>query len=215
MTMSGVRSFVAVPLPPGAQGAIFAAAQSLAARLPPEVRWSRKAGNLHVTLRFLGSISPELQARYADELSGALATLPGFQIGLRGFGAFPSAGQASVIWAGVEDLSGSLGRVAAAVEQVAERLGFDPAEQEKARSRSFRAHVTVGRAARRAARSGVDAAAALGPWGQHGFGEIWVSKVHLYESILGEDGSTYLLRGTATLKGTTDGDVRQDREQEN
>jgi len=50
-----VRSFVAVPLPEKIQADIFAAAQELARRLP-DLKWSRKVENLHITVKFLGQI---------------------------------------------------------------------------------------------------------------------------------------------------------------
>src|SRR6185369_6533343 len=210
--MSEVRSFVAVPLPVGIQQAIFEAARGLGWQLPG-MKWTRKASNLHITLGFLGQIEEERLAGFAIELERALMGLPGFRVNLRGFGAFLSLHKASVIWAGVDDPSGMLGHAAAEVEALAHKLGFPGdsrmAERAAARSRPFRGHVTVARAARRDARGGVDARLALGPWSEHGFGEVWVNEVHLYESILGGDGSTYVLRGMATLEGATHGDVRE------
>jgi 2'-5' RNA ligase len=208
------RSFIAVPLPTRVQAAIFEAAQSLAGRLP-EVKWSRKVANLHVTLRFLGAIAEPLLARYAASLAEVAGALPAFRLGLRGFGAFPSVDEANVIWAGVDDRSGGLGRLAAAARQVAERLGDGAPEASGRRprapvrsrpSRPFHGHVTVGRTSGRASRRGIDARAALAPFAERGWGEVSVDEVHLYESILGGDGSTYVLRGTATLEGATDGD---------
>jgi 2'-5' RNA ligase len=214
--MSEVRSFVAVPLPVGTQEAIFEAARGLGWQLPG-MKWSRKASNLHITLGFLGQVDEERLSGFAVELERALMGLPGFRLGLRGFGAFPSLRQASVIWAGVDDPSGMLAHAAAEVENLARRFGFpgDSRMQERAaaRSRPFRGHVTVARAARRDPRNdprhGIDARAALAPWADHSFGEVWVNEVHLYESILGGDGSTYVLRGMATLEGATHGDVRE------
>ena len=94
--MSEVRSFVAVPLPVGTQEAIFEAARGLGWQLPG-MKWSRKASNLHVTLGFLGQVDEERLSGFAVELEQALMGLPGFRLGLRGFGAFPSLRQASVI----------------------------------------------------------------------------------------------------------------------
>ena len=50
-----MRSFVAVPLPEAIQASIFAAAQELARALP-DVKWSRKVENLHITVKFLGPV---------------------------------------------------------------------------------------------------------------------------------------------------------------
>ena len=109
---------------------------------------------------------------------------------MRGIGAFPTARKASVIWAGVEDVRrGGVAGVAGAVEAVAAELGVGEPE-----ARPFRAHVTVGRA-----KEGVDARAALAPLGDRVFGKVAIEEVHLFESRLGGDGSTYVLRSRAAL----------------
>jgi len=215
--MSTVRSFIAVPLPVGIQDAIFEAAQRLSGRLPG-IKWSRKASNLHVTLAFLGQVEEEQLRAFASEMERALVGLPGFRLTLRGFGAFPALRHANVVWAGVDDPSGGLRRAAVEIQSLAERFGLAGSAEEGGAAggaaqhpshRPFQGHVTVGRADRRVVRQGVDARGALAPLADHSFGEVWVNEVHLYESILGGDGSTYVLRGMATLEGATHGDVRE------
>ena len=107
-------------------------------------------------------------------------------------GAFPSARKANVLWAGVAD-DGRLGLVAEAVEEVAARLGIGERS-----TRPFRAHVTVGRS-----KQGVDARAALAPFGERAFGAASVDEALVFESRLGSGpdsvGSTYILRHKAAL----------------
>jgi 2'-5' RNA ligase len=181
-----VRSFVAVPLPETIQAGIFAAAQELARALP-EVKWSRKVENLHITVKFLGSIEEAKLPALAGELAQALAPVPRFRLELRGMGAFPSPRKANVVWAGVDDVARGLAAVAEAVESVGERFGVAPEQ------RAFTGHVTVGRSKGR----GVDARAALETFGARAFGGTTVDEVHLYESRLGGEGSTYVLRSRA------------------
>jgi 2'-5' RNA ligase len=185
---AGVRSFVAVPLPGEIQSRILAAAQAMAPDLP-DVRWSRKVENLHVTIKFLGQVDEERIGDLGVALDGALGTLPRFAVDARGMGAFPSERAANVIWVGLDDARRGLAAVAAAVEDVAERFGV---ARER---RPFQAHVTVGRCKGR----GVDARAALHAFTNHGFGSVDVTEVHLYESRLGGEGSTYVLRSRAGL----------------
>jgi 2'-5' RNA ligase len=104
-------------------------------------------------------------------------------------GAFPSPRKANVVWAGVEDAGQGLKAVADTVEGVSERFGF-AREQ-----RPFTGHVTVGRAKGR----GVDARAALDAFATRDFGGTTVDEVHVYESRLGGEGSTYVLRSRAAL----------------
>jgi 2'-5' RNA ligase len=188
-----VRSFVAVPLPGPLQARIFAAAQELGRDLP-DVKWSRKVENLHITVKFLGPVSEEKLTALGSELARALAPLPRFRLELRGMGAFPSARKASVVWAGVEDVARGLTAVAQAVEGVGERLGF-AREQ-----RVFTGHVTVGRSK---GRGGADVRAALDAFAGRAFGETTIEEVHVYESRLGggpdSAGSTYVLRSRAAL----------------
>jgi 2'-5' RNA ligase len=209
-----IRSFVAVPLSAPVRSAILAAAEDLSAQLP-EVKWTRKAENLHVTLMFLGQVEPEKLARFGTVMGGALSRHPAFTVELRGVGAFPSLKNAQVFWVGVEDPSRRLGEVARAVVDVAEQLAVgDVAEQ---RRRPFRAHVTIGRTPKRTSSNALrasagDVTAALAPWAERAFGQVLVNEVHLYESITGGDASTYVLRGTAALEGATHGD-RKERDQ--
>jgi len=185
-----VRSFVAVPLPEPIQADIFAAAQELSRRLPAlGIKWSRKVENLHITVKFLGQIDEAKLTALAEDLARSLAPLPRFRLELRGMGAFPSPRKANVVWAGVEDVAHGLAAVADAVEGIGERFGV-AREQ-----RAFTGHVTVGRAKGR----GVDARAALDTVATRAFGATTVEEVHIYESRLGGEGSTYVLRSRAAL----------------
>lgn len=186
-----VRSFVAVPLPVPLQARIFAAAQELGRDLP-DVKWSRKVENLHITVKFLGPVGETQLVAVGSELAQALAPLPRFRLELRRMGAFPSARHANVLWAGADDVEHGLAAVAEVVEGVCERLGF---ARER---RPFTGHVTVGRAKGR----GVDASAALDAFAgrnAQALGETTVEEVHIYESRLGGEGSTYVLRSRAAL----------------
>jgi 2'-5' RNA ligase len=183
-----IRSFVAVPLPESVRASVFAAAGELGRALPG-VKWSRRVENLHVTIKFLGPVEEAKLASFGAALGEALGTLPRFRIELRGMGAFPSARKANVLWAGVADGSGRLGAVAEIVEETAARLGIGERE-----NRPFRAHVTVGRS-----KGGVDARAALAPFERRAFGAAPVDEVLVFESRLGGDGSTYVLRHRAAL----------------
>jgi 2'-5' RNA ligase len=186
-----VRSFVAAPLPEALRAELFSVAQSLAGALPA-VKWSRKVENLHVTIKFLGPVAETRIGELAGALDRAVGDLPRFGIALRGLGAFPALQKAQVIWAGVEDRTGGLARVSAAIETLSAELGVGKSEP-----RPFQPHVTLGRS-----KPGVDARAALAPFADRAFGpvaETRIDELHLYESRLGGAGSTYLLRSKAAL----------------
>jgi 2'-5' RNA ligase len=183
-----VRSFVSLPLPDEIRANIFVATQELARQLP-DVKWSRKPENLHVTLKFLGQVADERLEALGTALGQAVGGVPCFRVELRRMGAFPSARRASVLWAWVDDVERGLNPLMEAIEATSERLGF-PREQ-----RQFTAHVTVGRSKR----GGVDARRALDGFADREFGAMRVEEVHIYESRLGGEGSTYVLRSRAAL----------------
>ncbi len=184
-----LRSFVAVPLPGSVRANLLAAAGELERALPQkDLKWSRKLENLHVTIKFLGPVEETKLATFSGALAASLQALPPFEIEVRGMGAFPSPHKANVLWAGVAD-DGRLGLVAEAVEETAARLGLGERS-----NRPFRAHVTVGRS-----KQGVDARAALAPFGERAFGAASVEEALIFESQLGGSGSTYILRHKAAL----------------
>lgn len=186
----GLRTFIAVPLPQQVRAALYGASQELAGPLP-QVKWARKVENLHLTVRFLGNIGDAQLVALGSALAGRMARLPPFTVTVCGIGAFPSARRAAVIWAGLDDPTGGLTRIAAEVATATDALDLvDPDP------RPFRAHVTLGRC-----REGVDVRRQLPAWVDRRFGQLTVDETHLYESRLGREGSTYLLRATAPLAG--------------
>jgi RNA 2',3'-cyclic 3'-phosphodiesterase len=190
MTGEGIRSFIAVPLPETLRAELLATATSLAAELPG-VKWSRKVENLHVTIKFLGKVVADRLAAVGEALERAARAVPRFELDVCGMGAFPSPRRANVIWVGVTSEGDALARIAGAVEALAAELGMGEPE-----TRPFRGHVTVGRASGKA---GIDARAALAPLAARSFGRVAVEELHLYESQLGREGSTYVLRHAAAL----------------
>ena len=186
-----LRSFVAVPLPGAVQIEIAEAARALARELP-QVKWSKKPENFHVTMKFLGAVSDDRLTTLAEALTPALAEVSPFEMDMRGFGAFPSARWGSVMFAGIVENDGRLAACAALIESVAERLGF------AREARRFQGHVTVGRYKD----GGLDVREVLAPWADRHFGRVLVDEVHVYESQLGQipnESSTYVLRHRARL----------------
>ena len=187
-----VRSFVAVPLPAEVQAAVLAAASDLGAQLP-DVKWTRKPENLHVTMAFLGNVAPARLDALGAALMTKLAARATFPVTLQGFGAFPDEAHATTLWTGVQDPEGGLQAVAGELADVVQGLGL------ATEKRAFRPHVTVGRC-----KGGVDARRAFEPWRGHRFATVTVASVDVYESRRGGQGSTYVLRGQAPLRAVGD-----------
>ena len=106
-------------------------------------RWV-KPQSIHLTLRFLGEVAPELDASCREAWRTVAAGAPPFTVRLDGVGSFPPRGRPRVLWVGVrEDGSeGRLASLAAAFETAAREAGF---ERE---NRPFRPHLTLARARR-------------------------------------------------------------------
>lgn len=102
------------------------------------VRWVGPEG-IHLTIRFLGETDPDRVKGLVEKISGVSSMLHPFPISVAGTGAFPSPARPRVIWAGVEEPSGTLNRLWALMEKAVTDLGW---ERER---KGFSPHVTLGR----------------------------------------------------------------------
>ena len=133
-----MRVFVAVFPPPPVQEALTEAARALPAdafRLTP-------ARRVHLTLKFLGEVPPEGIPRVASALGRAARAGAPFDAVVSGFGAFPSATRARILWAGIGAGAGRFRALSRAVEDLLEPEGFTRED------RTFVPHLTLGRARR-------------------------------------------------------------------
>ena len=131
-----VRLFVAVEIPEPARDVAWKAFAPWREEFP-RARWVPRE-NWHVTLKFLGATWPRLLDWVVEEVGGVARGGRAFEARLGGVGAFPSLGRARVLWAGVEDRSGAMPELAAA-------LDASLAREFKAEKRAFRSHLTVAR----------------------------------------------------------------------
>jgi 2'-5' RNA ligase len=163
----------------------------------PRVRWTAPEG-YHVTLKFLGWCRPEAIAVIADALAEPLGEVRDFAITGRGLGAFPRPEHARVLWAGIDDPTGGLRKLADIVEAALEPIGFAREHRE------FHAHVTLGRI-----RQPEDVHALLDEGSEKMFRECRVGAVTLFESVLKSSGSEYLARARLGLGTAAAGAKRQ------
>lgn len=128
--------FVALDLPSDAKAECTRLVQELRPRAP-EARFV-PSQNLHLTIAFLGDVPPGKVEAITSAITDAAATHTVSGSHLQSVGAFPSAGRARVLWAGLTE-AGELERLAQSIALSLEPLGFQPEE------RSFSAHITLGR----------------------------------------------------------------------
>jgi 2'-5' RNA ligase len=175
-----VRIFVAVFPPPEIRRALVGAARELP--VVGEVRWARPE-NVHLTLKFLGDVPEDDLDRVAEALEPVRLRHESFEAELSGFGAFPSARRARILWAGIGEGSEPLRDLARDVEASLEPLGFERED------RAYMPHLTLGRARGRPVSLEAFEAPPLG---------FSVRNVDLVESVLG-GGSTYSTLATYLL----------------
>ena len=150
------------------------------------LRWI-PADSLHITLKFLGETTTDLQPKVVNALENAVTKVP-MLLGLKDGGIFPAKNLASIFWTGVDGEVGKLAQLAASVEQACTSIGF------KAEPRAFHPHITVARL-----RSDFDAAKKM-QWLHQAYQE-WivkfeslpfvVNKMLLMKSSLSASGARY------------------------
>jgi 2'-5' RNA ligase len=176
-----MRAFVALELPPPVRAACDRALEAL--RGPAGRLRLAPAGQLHVTLAFLGEIDQARADGVADALRPVVAATPGWPLAIRGCGAFPDLGRPRVLWFGVEDSDGRCGALQAAVWRALQPLGFVP------EARPFRPHVTFARV--RTGRIAPALRAALLARADFDGGQAPAAHVQLMESRLEPGGARY------------------------
>jgi len=131
-----LRLFVAFEVSDEAKDAVEAVVAPLRERFP-NARWVPRE-NWHVTVKFLGQTYPRLVGWVQEQVMQAAVTSASVTSRLTELGAFPSAGRARVLWAGLDDRPGLLAEIAHALDAAL-------AKEFKPETRAFSAHLTVAR----------------------------------------------------------------------
>ncbi|HTX91485.1 MAG TPA: RNA 2',3'-cyclic phosphodiesterase [Anaerolineales bacterium] len=180
-----LRSFIAVEIPAGIQDAIAQSTAALRKALPkPLIRWIARE-NIHLTLKFLGDVSPANLEQLAEALKAEAATHPCFSMSAGGLGAFPNPRRARVIWIGL-DAPPALAALQRCVEATAAQLGYGPDE------RPFSPHLTIGRIGQSATSTDLQKVrAALEATKVGELGIVRVEAIQIFKSDLQPGGSVY------------------------
>ena len=131
-----LRLFVAVEVPEEVRSALADAVAPIREQFP-KARWVPPQ-NQHVTMKFLGSTYPRLVEWVTETVADVALDQPSFRTRVEGLGAFPNAGRARVLWAGLDDAGEWLERLAASLDETLARE-FTPEK------RGFTPHLTVAR----------------------------------------------------------------------
>jgi len=178
--MMAIRCFIAVNLPDETRNALGSVITELK-KTGADVKWVN-AGNIHLTLKFLGNTDASLIPALADALSKKLSLYHAFYITIAGVGCFPSEKRPRVIWVGMKD-SEVLANIQKDVDAVLTGFGFAP------EVRSFSPHLTIGRV--RSLKKIAELMTRIADFRMSDLGRVEVSAVHIMKSELKPAGAEY------------------------
>ncbi len=137
-----MRAFLAILLDPPLRDALSACVRALQAAHPPaRLKWVGDEQH-HVTLHFLGEISPAQTEAVTRALAGLPPPTAPLSLTLGGLGAFPNVNRPATLWAGSQDEGGRIAMLAVAYGRALRALGFE------IDARPFTPHLTLARVPR-------------------------------------------------------------------
>ncbi len=175
-----IRSFIAFDLENEQVLSRLAEAQKLVLETGADLR-PVAPQNIHVTIRFLGDISPGMVEKVYDAIKN-VKFIP-FTIQVRGLGVFPSLNFPRVVWAGMADGVEQLRSIFDQLEPQIRALGF-PKD-----AYGFSPHLTIARV--RSAKNKEHLAEFVTKKGDFEFGVIKANCLRLKRSQLSPKGPTY------------------------
>ena len=178
--MSSIRTFIALELPEELKKSLRRLQAAFRQHIAG-VKWVRPE-NMHLTLKFLGDISPDRVPPVAAALEGLAAGRAPFFFDAAGIGAFPNSRNPKVLWAGME-AEDSLKLFHAELEAALAAMGFARED------RPFAPHLTLGRL-----RDGRERKLVAGLMEQHAderFGRFAAERITFFKSELKPSGPVY------------------------
>jgi 2'-5' RNA ligase len=179
--VEGIRSFIAIEIPEPLRARVEELQRELQGA-GADVKWVR-AGAIHLTLKFLGSISGEKLEELTRALGPVISLWTPFELRIRGLGCFPSGRNPRVVWVGIEQGSLEASSLQKAVEEQATEAGFPP------ESRAFKPHLTLGRV--RSPKGKDSLTRAIENHRDAEIGSFLASEVYLFKSELKPSGAIY------------------------
>jgi len=131
-----IRSFIAFDIDNDSVVNRIASAQKLLIQTNADLKLVEPK-NIHITVRFLGAINPEMVEKVYATMKNVKFTP--FNIQLTGLGVFPTMNYPRVVWAGITDGAGQLKSIFEQLEPQIHDLGFAPDPN------GFSPHLTIAR----------------------------------------------------------------------
>jgi 2'-5' RNA ligase len=191
--MDVLRTFLACELPSALQDAIQKATAGLRGALGKDlIRWV-PSHNIHLTLKFLGDVSPSSLEPIKAVLAAEAVQCQAFEVRVGGLGCYPNPRRPRIVWTAL-NAPAELAGLQHNLEVATARLGYASEE------RGFSPHLTIGRV--RQHTSAADLQKIRGALEQMRLGDIGVARleaIHLFRSDLQATGSVYTRLFTAHL----------------
>ncbi|NOX98096.1 MAG: RNA 2',3'-cyclic phosphodiesterase [Nitrospirae bacterium] len=176
-----IRTFIAIELSSEVRSKLTAI-QEILKKSGAYVRWV-EPGNIHLTLKFLGSVSPLRLEDVFNATDEAIEKTTPFLLSFSGLGAFPKLDNPRVVWVGAEEGGKILSRIQQRLETNLKRRGF-PAEE-----REYHPHLTLGRV--KSSKNKDKLIEAIKAEKSYSLGAMKVKKITVMQSILKPGGPEY------------------------
>jgi RNA 2',3'-cyclic 3'-phosphodiesterase len=189
-----LRAFIAIEIPLAIRETVGKAIAPLQkGMMGSVVRWVPQE-NMHLTLKFLGDVSPANVEILSQMLHAEADLFHCFDLRLSGLSAFPNLKRPRVIYVGIQ-APATLEALQRGIDSASRRLGYESEE------RGFSPHLTIGRVKQSAnATEQQTIRRALEDTRIDLLGTARVDSVHLYKSDLKPTGSVYTRLYSAPLK---------------
>jgi 2'-5' RNA ligase len=175
-----IRSFIAFDIDNESVIKRFSEAQAKLVNTGADLKLV-KPQNIHMTMRFLGNISPPMVDSIHEEMK-KISFTP-FNVEIKGLGVFPKLKYARVIWAGIRKGADELTNVFSQLEPLLRGLGFKPDPK------GFSPHLTIARV--KTGRNKVELVRRIQELVDYEFGIVRADCLRLKKSVLTPKGPIY------------------------
>ena len=201
-----MRAFVAVEISEEIREALGRLIAGLHCRNAP-VKWV-KPENLHITLKFLGSVPDELVPQAVEIVQACAEGIAPFQLEVKGAGGFPNLRRPRVIFVDAQDTPPVAGELARCLNKRMTRVGVQRED------RPFQRHITIGRIRKPGPIGGITRK--LESQAERSFDIMTVRNIMLMRSELTSQGPIYTPVERVELTATPDDSAKKAKDnQEN
>ncbi|TFG46022.1 MAG: RNA 2',3'-cyclic phosphodiesterase [Dehalococcoidia bacterium] len=122
---SGIRAFIAIELPDAVKKELGELQKKLSVAPERGIKWVAPDG-IHLTLKFLGGVTPDCIEPVKQALTRATEGIKPFELEIRNLGAFPNLRRLVMVWCGLTGDLEHLNQLRKKVEEHISPMGFPP-----------------------------------------------------------------------------------------